>query len=410
MRGHRLNIFSDRFKFVGLAVGPHKKFKYCCVVNFAVEYEEKEEEEQVFVDELPPLRGNDWEDDEYDQDEIDEAREWKGPGGFPGLRGPSPNFNQGHNTVKRNQNAPQKVPGPPNNFAFNKKQVNVKSNAPGHRSLGNTNGMKKTYNKINTAKTMDNIQDPIININKKKGYQEAPKCRLINIPMGYDGIEEEEVVVKRKLTIEDYSSDKEIAVQGKMPGNGHKRGMKEEQVENMVGGVMDFKKKKQNTNNMYMKQGVNKDAYIQNVQMKRNRTLSKEKPSDKRYNNERSRNKESVKGGKPYMIPNKGGQYSKSPRRNNKPYQKYNPPKQINMKTAQNPNNQVDLGSDKIKDLRSKQLLEMDDFSMPYNAINCLTKRTVKIQGGQRIKTVRKIFTMKDGTQEIHENNFVERI
>jgi hypothetical protein len=374
------------------------------VVNFAVEYEEKKEDEEVFFDELPPLKGNNWDEEDYDQDELDEMMEWKGPGGFPGAKKNLPN--QGLNVLKNYKVPKKNIPGPPvNNMVFNKKQANVKVNAHGHRSTGNTN--KPPQNNKNNIKTLGSIPDPVLKINKKqKGHQHTAKCKLIHVPMGYDGDHVEEVILKRKLTIEDYSSDKEIAVKVGNPHNVDK----EEEVENFVGGMMDFKKKKQNSNNMYMKQGVNRDNYIQNDT--RNRQFSKERPVEVKSG--RSKNQISPRPNtkKPYLIPKKGSNYSKSPRNKAKPYQKYNAPNQINMKSTppQTQNNKVDLGNDKIKDARSKQLLEMDDFSMPYNAINCLTKRVVKVQGNQRIKTVRKIFTMRDGTQEVHENNFVERI
>ncbi len=40
-RGHRLNIFDSAFRTVGIAVGPHPRFGFVCVMDFAGNYEEK---------------------------------------------------------------------------------------------------------------------------------------------------------------------------------------------------------------------------------------------------------------------------------------------------------------------------------------------------------------------------------
>ena len=82
-----MNLFSDRFKYIGIGVGNHKKFKFCCVVNFAVEYEEMEEEDVVFFDKLPDLNVEEPNEDDYFQDELDEMVEWKGPVGVPHFKG-----------------------------------------------------------------------------------------------------------------------------------------------------------------------------------------------------------------------------------------------------------------------------------------------------------------------------------
>uniref|UniRef100_A0A7S2UZA8 SCP domain-containing protein n=1 Tax=Fibrocapsa japonica TaxID=94617 RepID=A0A7S2UZA8_9STRA len=37
-RGHRKNIFNDRFKTVGIEDGPHTKFRHVCVITFSGEY------------------------------------------------------------------------------------------------------------------------------------------------------------------------------------------------------------------------------------------------------------------------------------------------------------------------------------------------------------------------------------
>jgi uncharacterized protein YkwD len=37
-RGHRDNIFSDEYKFIGVACGPHKTFRTMCAVDYAAEF------------------------------------------------------------------------------------------------------------------------------------------------------------------------------------------------------------------------------------------------------------------------------------------------------------------------------------------------------------------------------------
>ena len=178
--------------------------------------------------------------------------------------------------------------------------------------------------------------------------------------------------------------------------------------------------------------------------MKRNKTISKDKAKPvKRVINKKSntgplQTPQSLKG-KPYTITRTGQSMKtgKSPRRNNQ-YVKYSAPNQlqnVSVKSTPIQNMNQNIGykmnqkkkqqttanrmpkmlkqkakAQDLNKLRSKQLLDMDDFNMPFDALNCLTKRITKIQGNQRIRTVQKIFTMKDGTQEVHENVFVERI
>ena len=417
MRGHRLNIFSERFKFLGLAVGPHKKFKYCCVVNFAVEYEEKEEEEDmVYEDKLPDLVPEGADDDEFYPEEYEEMAEWKGPGGFPHQIGVANKKNPVMSKIEKPKQAPK------NNFGFNKKNVEVKANAPSLPPPSKDPVLQFNKKKVTTKV---NGKAPPLTIKKNpNANKKQPKCRIVTVKMGShdmdEDVHEEVVEIKRKLTIEDYCSDKEIkAGNYAHPIDNNKD---TEEVEEFRGNDFNFKKKKEQSNNMYMKRGANRNQYL-NQNPARHKTLSRDKPNQLQVNVNKKmantspniRRNSKNKPHKPYTIPRKNSPYkvSKSPRRINN-YKKYTAPNQMNMKGELIRNQKTEQlqksGSDLIKDQRSKALLKMDDFTIPHKAINCLTKRIIRTQGNQRIKTVRKIFTMRDGTQEIHENVFVERI
>ena len=409
MRGHRLNLFSDRFKFVGIGVGNHKKFKYCCVVNFAVEYEEKDEEEEVYFDKLPDIGNNEPEEGEYYQDELDEMAEWKGPVGIPHFKGVAnkqnlPVFKKHSNHIRPHQPMQNNAP-----FAFQKKKTELKSNAPLPRKGKTSVSPKPNKNKMHLKK----------NHSPHRGPHKA-KCKVFSVPLGglsdEEKISEEVVHLKRKNTIEDYSSEKELKVMGGLPPGKQQN----EEVEEMLGmGMgMHFQKKKKQSNNMYMKQGVNRNQYIQDHTPKRgNWEAPKGKGNFPPKHNVMKKatpvkvNSKSPKPVRPYMIPKKSGGYNSSRSPNTKKnYNNYTSTQ--NGRKAQ-PQKKSSNSSNSLKDVddkRSKQLLEMDDFSMPFEAMNCMTKRIVKIKGGNRIKTVRKIFTMRDGTQEIHENVYVERI
>jgi len=41
-RGHRRNLMQPAFRFIGLAMGPHPKYGYLCVIKFACEYRENQ--------------------------------------------------------------------------------------------------------------------------------------------------------------------------------------------------------------------------------------------------------------------------------------------------------------------------------------------------------------------------------
>lgn len=397
MRGHRLNLFSNRFKYVGIGVGHHKKFKFCCVVNFAVEYEEKDEDDEVFFDKLPDIGMDEPGEGEYYQDELDEMAEWKGPGGIPHFNGAS-----------HKQNL--KV--------FKKASNHIRPHKPMENNFGNRNEIKS-----NAFSTKNNFQKKTTNQNKRnhvphKGPHKA-KCKVFSVPLGGldddDKVSEEIIHLKRKNTIEDYSSEKELNMG--IPLN-NQENEEEEEFEEMLGGGMHFQKKKQQSNNMYMKQGINRNKYMKEHNVKpQKETLKKSSNLPPRQNIMKKAapikvNSRSPKPHRPYMIPKKSGGYnsSKSPRMNKYKNTNMYSPSNSNKNQPQKKSSNSSNSLNNVDDKRSKQLLEMDDFSMPFEAMNCMTKRIVKIQGGNRVKTVRKIFTMRDGTQEIHENVYVERI
>ncbi len=45
-RGHRHNLFNSDFSKVGVACGPHKNYRHCTVINFAVKYLDKIKKEE----------------------------------------------------------------------------------------------------------------------------------------------------------------------------------------------------------------------------------------------------------------------------------------------------------------------------------------------------------------------------
>ena len=52
---------------------------------------------------------------------------------------------------------------------------------------------------------------------------------------------------------------------------------------------------------------------------------------------------------------------------------------------------------------------EMDE-DWPDNAVKCQVKKVTKTSGRKRIKSTIKVFTMKDGSTEVHEYNTEELI
>jgi hypothetical protein len=51
-----------------------------------------------------------------------------------------------------------------------------------------------------------------------------------------------------------------------------------------------------------------------------------------------------------------------------------------------------------------------EDEDWPEGAVKCQVKKVTKSQGRKRIKSVMKVFTMKDGTTELHEYNTEELV
>lgn len=44
------------------------------------------------------------------------------------------------------------------------------------------------------------------------------------------------------------------------------------------------------------------------------------------------------------------------------------------------------------------------DLEMPKDAVQCKMKKIIKIKDNKKITTIRRIFLMKDGTEEVHED------
>lgn len=54
--------------------------------------------------------------------------------------------------------------------------------------------------------------------------------------------------------------------------------------------------------------------------------------------------------------------------------------------------------------------IDDSDFEMPEKALQCRMKKITKIKGDKRVKTIRRVFKMEDGTEEVHEDVVVDRI
>ena len=54
--------------------------------------------------------------------------------------------------------------------------------------------------------------------------------------------------------------------------------------------------------------------------------------------------------------------------------------------------------------------IDDSDFEMPARAIQCRMKKITKVKGNKRVKTIRRVFKMEDGTEEVHEDVIVDRI
>lgn len=48
--------------------------------------------------------------------------------------------------------------------------------------------------------------------------------------------------------------------------------------------------------------------------------------------------------------------------------------------------------------------IKASDLEMPDDAVQCKMKKITKIKGNKKITTIRRIFLMKDGTEEVHED------
>ena len=182
---------------------------------------------------------------------------------------------------------------------------------------------------------------------------------------------------KKKTNLPAYDSNKDIKVE--KLGQNLQQVEKPEEEETFVGNT-NFGLKKKNTNNMYMKEGAKRVDRMPNYT-----------PS---WNNNRSSPRSTGPKIQKKIAVRSGGQVNK--RKSRSP-----------MKQTTNPKQGKDLV---IKDARLASLFKEDDFFLPPEAVNCEVKRVIREKNGQRIRKVSKLFTLKNGTQELHEEVFVERI
>lgn len=174
------------------------------------------------------------------------------------------------------------------------------------------------------------------------------------------------------MNIEAYDSSKDIQVQ-KLGQNLHSVNKPEEE-ESFVG-ANRFNIQRKQSNNMYLKDGP------------------------KRF--DRSPNY------KPAPHNPKSFQKKVSPRKN---YEVKKATPGPNRNLNQNRSNFPNSGTQVIKDAKLASLFKEDDFFLPPIALNCEVKRVTKEENGKRIRKVSKLFTLKNGKKELHEEIFVERI
>ena len=79
------------------------------------------------------------------------------------------------------------------------------------------------------------------------------------------------------------------------------------------------------------------------------------------------------------------------------------PPQEINEKPKEDFKNGINWDN-------LEKVIENSDFNMPEKALQCRMKKITKIKGNKRIKTIRRVFKMQDGSEEVHEDIIVDRI
>ena len=184
-----------------------------------------------------------------------------------------------------------------------------------------------------------------------------------------------------------YDSNKDITVQ--KLGQNLQQVEKPEEEETFVGNT-NFGLKRKNTNNMFMKEGA-----------KRVDRMTNYKPS---WNNNRSPPRSTGPNIQKKIALRPNMQVSK--RKSRSPMKQ-----QVGVNVPRkSPRNSKQGNQLVIKDARLASLFKEDDFFLPPEAVNCEVKRVIRERNGQRIRKVSKLFTLKNGTQELHEEVFVERI
>jgi hypothetical protein len=54
--------------------------------------------------------------------------------------------------------------------------------------------------------------------------------------------------------------------------------------------------------------------------------------------------------------------------------------------------------------------IKASDLEMPEDAVQCKMKKITKIKDNKKITTIRRIFLMKDGSEEVHEDMNIDII